>query len=155
MVLVVVVALILVLIAFAACRGGVVDGPGMVNPNAISKIDYYHGGSDIGDSYRISFEDQKLTFEKCEGNGMETITKTVDVDTDFYNEVVDWAISNNIRSWTNLKKSDLEELDAPTTSLSVEYEDGTEIWVNSDDILPDEGWSAVKSLVKLFESQQS
>lgn len=50
--------------------GDVFDGDDMAYQSDIKTLSYYHGGSDIGDSYNIKLSDYVIDVSKCEGNGM-------------------------------------------------------------------------------------
>ncbi len=150
-VLTIAVVITVALLAYKKYVGGqIMDGDGMVYETDIKSISYYHGGSDIGDSFRIELIESSFTIEQCEGNGYPTKSKKYDVGIAFYNKLDEVVEKYSIKSWQNLEKSDLIALDGPSTNLKIVFKDGLTISVNDRDIIPNNGWDGVNALVEVF-----
>ncbi len=130
----------------------VMDGSGMINPSSIDEVYYYHGGGDLGDYYTIKYSDSKVFMSECEGNGAPVIKKEAEADSTFLLELMNMIEKAGMRNWKDLEKKDYFADDEPRTSFSIDFTDGLKISFDSDDILPDEGWSAVNEIVEYMES---
>lgn len=131
----------------------IMDGPGMINEEKVKYLYYYHGGSSLGDLYRIELQGASFTVEECPGNGMKTKMKTYTVDSSFYSDLDGIIEEYGIKNWTDLPDSEIFALDAATTSLDIRFSDGSSISFSSSKELPEDGWEAVRKISGLFESR--
>lgn len=132
--------------------GMIMDGDGMINPAAIESISYRRGGGMLGAFYNVSLEDDRLTIESCEGNGMKTVKKTRTISPEDIGKIEDIIYDSGMRDWGVLPKNDMIALDAETTSVTVYYCDGASVSFGSDDVLPEGGWDAVGEVIALLEA---
>lgn len=132
--------------------GNVSDGDGMINASAFDYISYFYGGGEYGDLYRLTLDcEDNLTYEKCEGHGCEMIEVKYKIPSSYTPEIMD-VISNNVMyKWKKLKKNDLMELDAPHMTFEIDFIDGNNIIVGSDDILPEGKEGGIREIVEIME----
>lgn len=131
----------------------VLDGDGMINPYAIQSFTYQRGGGELGASYVLYLENDKLTVERCEGNGSKTVKKTYTVPSDVFENIMNILGAAGVRQFGNdLPRREEFALDAETTSVSVYYLDGASVSFDSDRKVPDGGWKAVNEVVELLEN---
>jgi len=134
-------------------QGQIMDGPGMVYEPDIESLTYYHGGSSIGDIYRIDLYESSFTVTECPGNGNPTSEKKYDVGAGIYGKLEEIVFRYDMTSWTDLPDSDVIALDGPTTYIDICFADGREISASSNQELPKGGWNAVDEIRAAFESE--
>ena len=131
----------------------IMDGPGSVYTPDVQYVSYSVGGGELGDYDTICLYEGKITAETCEGNGCRPVKKNTDVGADVYWSVTEILDNNNMKDWGELPYSDIEVLDAPTTSFNVTWADGTTLKVTSDQIVPEGGWEAIEEIRKVLASE--
>lgn len=119
----------------------------------ITYLYYSHGGSSLGDSYRIVLSGKTIDVEKCIGNGSPIIEKRYRASLEVYLAIEDIVSVNDMKTWVDLPQNEYQALDAPTTYLEIRFKDGTEIDLNSDMQLPQGGWKAVRAIVDELEKR--
>lgn len=131
--------------------GGVMDGDGMVNPYAVSTFSYYRGGGMENEHYRVTLEQDELTVETRIGE--KTKRKKYRVPDDTLRKIENTLYDSGMKEWKgDFPDSEYFALDEDTTSISIDYADGTHIEFESTQEVPDEGWSAVKETMRLLEA---
>jgi len=133
-------------------KNNIMDGPGMVYEPDIVSLSYYHGGSSLGDLYRIDLKGDSFSVAICEGNGYKTKEKTYDIGASIYHQLDNVIETYHIKSWTNLEKSEIVELDGSATYLYIEFNDGLKIELHNDDQWPTGASKAINEIVTVFES---
>lgn len=132
-------------------HGGVLDGDGMVNPYAVSTFSYYRGGGMENEHYRVTLEQDELTVETRIGE--KTKRKKYRVPDDTLRKIENTLYDSGMKEWNgDFPDSEYFALDEDTTSISIDYADGTHIEFESTQEVPDEGWSAVKETMRLLEA---
>lgn len=132
-------------------RNSVMDGDGMINPDAISIFSYQRSGGSLGASYRIFTEDDQMTVESCDGNGYKTYKKTYTLPPQIIQEMQSIISKSDMRNWDrNFAEKEIFAYDAETTSVSVYFADGASVTFNSGLEIPEGGWEAVDEVVNLL-----
>lgn len=132
-------------------RGNTMDGSGMINADAFEYLEYSRGGGEFGEIYSLTVRDDVLDYIECEGNGSETIRKTVIIDSETYNTIKGLLSEGEVRKWTKLEKSEYFATDEIRTDFEVDFADGLTIRVEHEDIPPAEGWEKIKEIVKILD----
>ncbi len=118
-------------------------------------VSYYHGGGEYDDSYRLELANGILSMSKRRYHHDKEVRKKCKETLELSQKLDALANEYQMRSWTNLKKSDIFTLDEPTTSFYITFRDGQEIAVHTDDVIPDDGWHGVRELVTAMETALS
>ena len=155
-------AVIVLLLTKHYAKNNILDGPDMIREDTfdfsrtyLCRVYYWHGGGSLGDSSSL-----ELTIEPDEegrpvvqivsfdqpGAGEKAVEKTVRSSSYVVDGVQDIIDRYGMTEWVDLPPSEEFALDAPTTSLSYEYSDGTSFSIGSDDELPEDGYRAIREI---------
>lgn len=88
-------------------------------------------------SYKESYDAKEI---KSNGNASEALLKQIDT----------LAKENNMESWTNLKNSDLIANDAPTSYITIRFNNSKLIQFYSYQELPGDGWYKINEIISLL-----
>lgn len=131
--------------------GSIHGGEGTGRPYAVSSFSYYRGGGMENEHYRVTLEANKLTVENR--IGQKTTRKKYKVPDDVISEIEKALNDSGMKDWSgDFPQSEFFALDADTTSIEIDFGDGTHIEFDSDQIVPDGGWEAVRKTMDLLES---
>ena len=141
----------------------IMDGPGMINDNYfdfsetyLSRVYYYYGGSELGDSYSVELTieeddngdpDVRVAYYNQPSHDSKAKEKTVRVSPEVITGVQEIIDRYHMTEWTDLPKSDIFALDAPSTSFSYEYSDGTQYRLKDDDEWPEGAGTAIREIL--------
>lgn len=133
-------------------RKGVLDGPGMIDPYSYTYIEYYHGGGDLGDCYRLIYRpDEGVSMERYETANAEPERKNVKGDDIIYNRCRDILMRYNMRDWRELPARDVIALDEASTTITIDFPD-RHISVNTNSSrLPNDGYEGIAQLREALE----
>ena len=131
---------------------GIPGSQGMLNESEIVSLEYYHGGSAVGNLYSIYLHGNSFTVKECPGNGYKTTEKKYKADKAFYQSLENIISEYDMKSWTDLPRSELIMIDGSETSLSVDFKDGSRIRAGSSQELPENGWEGIRKITELFNS---
>lgn len=127
------------------------DGPDMEYKPAVKDISYTHGQDEYGRATSWHLHDWQLEYRYNGGTVEDSTESRRDVAIDFYNTLEDILNHYEVKSWTSLPASELEILDGPSTSCTIEFTDGTIIKLGDAYQMPENGWKAVNEIISLFE----
>ena len=152
-------AVITLVVLKQTARDRILDGPGMVNEDSfdfsgtyLSRVYYWHGAGSLGDSTSVELticpgkEDRPVvTVNYCDrpAVGEKETEKTVHLTSNVIRGVEEIIDRWGMKEWVDLPPAEEFALDAPTTSLTVTYSDGTSVTIGSDDELPEGGSAAI------------
>lgn len=117
----------------------------------IQILSYYYGGDATGVKYRIVLSSNTFTVEDCQGNGYKTETKKYKASQGLYDELMQIIERYQIKDWKDVEKENEVPLDGNIKSLYIIFKDEQEIYVSSNDQLPQDGWKAIQQIVAVFE----
>ena len=155
-------AVVAILIVKHGARDRILDGPGMVNEDVfdfsgtyLSRVYYWHGASSLGDSTSLELticpgeEDRPVVtvnYRDLPAVGEKETEKTVHLTSNVIRGVEEIIDRCGMKEWVDLPPAEEFALDAPTTSLTIAYSDGTSVTIGSDDELPEGGYAAIREI---------
>ncbi len=130
------------------------DGPGMINVNAIYSITYSVLGGMADEHYVLEYnsEEQKLKIEEKDGEYQNFLLSEYIIPESYISELERISDEHDMYNWTDLKKSDEEEPDAPGIYLDIEYYTGVRISVDANSILPEGGEKGIQDIIATLEA---
>ncbi len=93
----------------------------------------------------------ELRVETCASAGQKTKTRCVGGD--LYRDLYAVTQKYGMKSWTDLPQSELIAMDAPSTSVSILFRDGTVISISSSDELPKTAGTASARSLNCWKAQ--
>lgn len=144
-------------------RNQIMDGPGMIKEDTfdftekyLSRVYYYRGGGELGDSYSVELtmkeaEDGtpavKVEYYNQPTHSDKARTKTVRLNSSVITGVQEIIDRHHMTEWTDLPPAEYVLLDAPTSSFTYEYSDGTVYSIDSGDEWPDGAYDAIQEIL--------
>ncbi len=123
--------------------------------NYLCRIYYWHGAGSLGDSCSLEMtvepdEDGKplvrVEYYNQPAAGEKAVEKTVRVSSDAVRDIQEIIDRYGMKEWVDLPPAEFFALDAPSTSLSWEFSDGSSYSIGSGDELPDDGYRAIAEI---------
>lgn len=129
---------------------------GMVDPEVYEdmlNVRYWHGGSMLGDSYAVTADEKEgtITIESRESAGEPTVTSVYEADYDVFKELDEIFTKYGMYEWGELPPSEIFAFDAAWTTLSVYKGHKSMISVSTNDMLPDDGYDALREIKECME----
>ncbi len=122
------------------------------NTSSVLLFQYQSNSGMLNESYRIKLSDFMLTIESRPATQKKPKIRSKETDIDLYLAIEEIIQKAGMKTWTELKKSDLVAYDEPATEVLILFTDGKEIRFNSHHQLPKDGWLYVQEIIQLFES---
>ena len=134
-------------------RSRIPDGPGTSGEQDIRSVTYFHGGSSIGDVYRIDLSGDCFTVTKQPAHGQPETKRSHAAGADLYSELDALIERYSVRDWIDLPEAQYHEDDGAGTSLDIWFRDGTRIHASSEMELPEDGYTAIRAIREAFEAR--
>ena len=152
----------ILLIKYFTRKDVILDGPGMVGEDTfdfsqtyLSRVYYWRGAGELGDSYSVELTMEPgeqgqpvviVSYHNQPAHDAKAVDKTVRVSSNVIVGVQEIIDRYGMTEWTDLPPAEVFALDAPSTSLTYEYSDGTSYTIGSDDELPEGGYQAMHEI---------
>ncbi|MCR4951347.1 MAG: hypothetical protein K6A40_08510 [Solobacterium sp.] len=123
----------------------------------LKSISYFSGGGMEGgtDDAELSFMEDgtvQLKTTYSEAHMFPLLVCTYEADEALMQEIAEWIDTYHLCGWSQLPKSEIEVLDAPSTSLIMRFDDHQSYTISDDRELPDGGGKILDHVEQLIRS---
>ena len=132
-------------------KDNIMDGDGMIRQPYVKEISFTKGGGMEGGFYSITWRDFTVTEVTREGANAPEKTRTAFADYDVNDAIYGVINDYKMTEWKDLPLSDLQALDAPTSSLSFVINYGPSIRFSDNHEIPKGGWEGVEKILKILQ----
>ena len=128
----------------------------------LCRVSWRRGAGSLGDSSSLELTMEpdaegrpvvRVFYSDRPSHNAREVKKTVRVSSDTVRGVEEIIDRYGMKGWTDLPPREEFALDAPSSSFTVRYSDGTSVTVDSGDEVPEGGWEAVPEIRAFILSQ--
>lgn len=117
-----------------------------------TRIDYYRGGGEYGDSYHLSVKDNKLVMDRQVSHDAPEEHKECNLSEEAVASLKQVISKYRMHRWKKPRKEEYSACDAPVVTFEIEFADHTTICIGSDEEPPKGGGIGIRRVVEILEN---